>query len=424
MKYFLLISFLFIIAITKITAQVDLPQAIIVPTGSLGEVSEIRKKILEKTLESSLDDYFAIVPKDLFEEAQEKAFEELDYEECTEEQCIVLIKEMLQVENSFQLVLMAEGDDTYISLNWNDLDRKRVQEEICEKCDTKKLRESISLLVTTLVINEQKKLNQILTNQNSSDELINQEVETRKVEKDKLNKNSMLREYQALSFNSSNENYEKFIKKYQNSDFAKEQIIELQSRINKPAKKNIFTRRKEYESILVDNKKIHGCSWFCDDPLKLPKFQGNFHIVKYKRIQVSASDYPWTSTGIVVDDKSKYRIKMFGNGEARSCRSCKNNRNPLGRIRYRLGNSESKFNPRFVNGKSTILNFNNTGDFQITYKDWKKWPPPKENYQGNSGEMIIDIFMYEKQRENDFFNFLKEVKKLNSEDENMRKVNL
>ena len=203
MKYFLLISFLFIIAITKITAQVDLPQAIIVPTGSLGEVSEIRKKILEKTLESSLDDYFAIVPKDLFEEAQEKAFEELDYEECTEEQCIVLIKEMLQVENSFQLVLMAEGDDTYISLNWNDLDRKRVQEDICEKCDTKKLRESISLLVTTLVINEQKKLNQTLTNQNSSDELINQEVETRKVEKDKLNKNSMLREYQALSFNSS-----------------------------------------------------------------------------------------------------------------------------------------------------------------------------------------------------------------------------
>ena len=199
MKYFLLLSFLFIIAITKITAQVDLPQAIIVPTGSLGEVSEIRKKILEKTLESSLDDYFAIVPKDLFEEAQEKAFEELDYEECTEEQCIVLIKEMLQVENSFQLVLMAEGDDTYISLNWNDLDRKRVQEEICEKCDTKKLRESISLLVNTLVINEQKKLNQILTNQNSSDELINQEVETRKGEKDKLNKNSMLREYQALS---------------------------------------------------------------------------------------------------------------------------------------------------------------------------------------------------------------------------------
>jgi len=63
------------------------------------------------------------------EEAQEKAFEELDYEECTEEQCIILIKAMLQVENSFQLVLMAEGDDTYISINWNDLDKKEFKKK-------------------------------------------------------------------------------------------------------------------------------------------------------------------------------------------------------------------------------------------------------------------------------------------------------
>ena len=52
------------------------PQTIIVPTGSLGEISEVRKKILEKSLESQLDDHFDIVPKELFEEAQEKAFEE------------------------------------------------------------------------------------------------------------------------------------------------------------------------------------------------------------------------------------------------------------------------------------------------------------------------------------------------------------
>ena len=48
----------------------------------------------------------------------------------------------------------------------------------------------------------------------------------------------------------------------------------------------------------------------------------------------------------------------------------------------------------------------------------------KKNYQDNSGEMLIDIFMYEKQRENEFFNFLQELKKLNTEDENMIKVNL
>ena len=41
--------------------------------------------MLEMTLISNLDDHFDIVPKDLFEEAREKAFEELDYEECTED---------------------------------------------------------------------------------------------------------------------------------------------------------------------------------------------------------------------------------------------------------------------------------------------------------------------------------------------------
>ena len=66
--------------------EVGKPQTIIVPTGSLGDISEAKIKILEKTLESQLDDYFDIVPKQLFEEAQEKAFEELNYEECTEEQ--------------------------------------------------------------------------------------------------------------------------------------------------------------------------------------------------------------------------------------------------------------------------------------------------------------------------------------------------
>ena len=107
--------------------------------------------MLGKTLESALDDHFAIVPKDLFEEAQEEAFQALDYEECTEEQCIMMIKEILQVENAFQLVLMEEDGDTQISLTWNDLDQKRVETEYCEGCKTKELIKSIGRLVDKLV---------------------------------------------------------------------------------------------------------------------------------------------------------------------------------------------------------------------------------------------------------------------------------
>ena len=60
----------FLIFPSLIFGPSEKPQTIIVPTGSLGEISEVRKKMLEMTLISNLDDHFAIVPKDLFEEAQ------------------------------------------------------------------------------------------------------------------------------------------------------------------------------------------------------------------------------------------------------------------------------------------------------------------------------------------------------------------
>ena len=127
--------------------------------------------MLEKTLESKLDDYFAIVPKELFEEAQEKAFEELDYEECTEDQCIMMIKEILQVENAFQLVLMEEEGDTQISLTWNDLDQKRVEEEYCEGCKTKQLRKLVTILVDKLI--KKVEIPNEINNQISSNESTN-----------------------------------------------------------------------------------------------------------------------------------------------------------------------------------------------------------------------------------------------------------
>jgi len=114
-------------------------------------MSKVRIGILEKTLESKLDDYFAIVPKELFEEAQEQAFQEMDSDECTEDQCILMIKEILQIENAFKMDLMSEDGDTHISITWNDLNQKRVEEEYCEGCKTKELRNMIGGLVEKLV---------------------------------------------------------------------------------------------------------------------------------------------------------------------------------------------------------------------------------------------------------------------------------
>jgi hypothetical protein len=135
----------------KITDQSKKPQTIIIPTGSLGKMNESRIKILEKTLESKLDDYFSIVPKDLYEEAENQVWDELDSDECTVEQCNMMIREFLQVENSFQMNLIVDEGDTQISITWNDQDQKRVEEDYCEGCGTRELRKMIGGLVEKLV---------------------------------------------------------------------------------------------------------------------------------------------------------------------------------------------------------------------------------------------------------------------------------
>ena len=150
MKYILILFSIFLLS-SPLFGQSGKPQTIIIPTGSLGEMSESRIKILEKTLESKLDDYFAIVPKELFEEAQEQAFEELEYDECTEDQCIRMIQELLQIENAFKMDLIFDEGDTQISITWNDQEQKRVEEDYCEGCKTKGLRLMIGGLVEKLV---------------------------------------------------------------------------------------------------------------------------------------------------------------------------------------------------------------------------------------------------------------------------------
>ena len=79
------------------------PERIVLPVAILGEVSDVRRKILQNTLNEAITTKFRIVPQERFEKAQEQAFQELDYEQCTEDQCIMLIQEMLQVEHLFSV---------------------------------------------------------------------------------------------------------------------------------------------------------------------------------------------------------------------------------------------------------------------------------------------------------------------------------
>ena len=105
--------------------------------------------IFNKFLDELSSDY-DIVPQEEYEKAEEKAFQELEYEECTEEQCIRLIQEMLQVENMFKLELIREDSDTQVSLTLIDIDKKIVKSHFCEGCKTSELIKVVSKLYKDL----------------------------------------------------------------------------------------------------------------------------------------------------------------------------------------------------------------------------------------------------------------------------------
>jgi len=147
----LLILLSILLLFSPLFGQSERPETIIVPVSGIGDVSNTRKLILENTLTDELKKHFRIVPQEKYKQVLEQVFEELEYEECNEDTCIMRVQEMLQVENVFNLQIIGEGDDTQLNLKWITLDEKKNETDFCEGCNTKKLNDKVKGLVEKLV---------------------------------------------------------------------------------------------------------------------------------------------------------------------------------------------------------------------------------------------------------------------------------
>ena len=91
-----------------------------------------------------------MISQEEYERAEEEAFQELDYEECTEDQCIKMIQEILQVENMYKIQLVKDEGDIQVILTYIDLDKKLVKTDLCEDCKTSDLIKMINKLYLDL----------------------------------------------------------------------------------------------------------------------------------------------------------------------------------------------------------------------------------------------------------------------------------
>ena len=136
---------------TPLFGQSERPETIIIPVTSLGDVPDVRKQILQNTLTDELKKYFRIVPQEKYEQVLEQVFQELEYEECSEDTCIMMVQEMLQVENVFNLQVLGEDKDTQLNLTWRTLDEKKNETDVCLGCGTFQLNDKVRGLVDKIV---------------------------------------------------------------------------------------------------------------------------------------------------------------------------------------------------------------------------------------------------------------------------------
>ena len=151
MKHLLIILISILLLYSPLFGQSERPETIIIPVSGIGDVSNTRKLILENTLTDELKKHFRIVPQEKYEQVLEQVFEELEYEECSEDTCIMMVQEMLQVENVFNLQVLGEDKDTQLNLTWRTLDEKRNETDVCLGCGTFQLNDKVRGLVEKLV---------------------------------------------------------------------------------------------------------------------------------------------------------------------------------------------------------------------------------------------------------------------------------
>ncbi len=124
--------------------------------GSLGDFSEMEKQIIFNSLQESLSTHYVLASQKAFEAAQTQAFEELDYDECTEDQCFALIQQILQVDNLFLFNMTREGTFTQLSLTRVDLDSQRlVRTSSCSECNINELNNNVDDLVLKIFAEDQ-----------------------------------------------------------------------------------------------------------------------------------------------------------------------------------------------------------------------------------------------------------------------------
>ena len=121
-------------------------------------------------------------------------------------------------------------------------------------------------------------------------------------------------------------------------------------------------------------------------------------------------------------------LLIFASGGVVICKKCslKGEQPPEKLLTYKIGQNNTnyfKFRKNFNYSKNNMSIMSTStyeeGEIHFTIKDWRTYPPPTNWYKDNSGFFLIDVFVWDQNKKENFLFFLEEVKILNKDDQTL-----
>ena len=132
-KQFLCVT-LFLLSASSATAQLK-PEAMMLPINFSGVKSTEERAILQNHVLTELSTYYDLKSEQEVESARDAAIDKLSSENCTEEACVKIMGDLLDVEHTFSFSVIAAGN--YWDLSATRLDyfgTTARRNSACEQC--------------------------------------------------------------------------------------------------------------------------------------------------------------------------------------------------------------------------------------------------------------------------------------------------
>jgi len=149
MKQFLLWIVVFMIAFS-VKAQIK-PTAMLLPIYFVDLDKKSLQGSLNNFVKTELSNYYDLKSEKEVEQARDAAVDQISSENCTEEACVKVMGELLDVEYTFSLEIIDTGEGWDLSVVRQDMDRVTSRRnELCNECSLSKARKSLAGILTAL----------------------------------------------------------------------------------------------------------------------------------------------------------------------------------------------------------------------------------------------------------------------------------